>query len=192
MLPSVGIHKHFRMIALQKSVLDMTGVTIPFEELWERMEDLYDLDELDDMVSPALETYSLLFRISNVDKGNLYVTRNSLMSRYHSHLHDHFLLFYERLLIDHLIHLHLPHPPQSSNAIVNHLINQKESHNHHLYRQLQPLRTVDRTGRSRSKMTEQQSLRLRKFKREEGRNLVIPSKENHLQLILQNVLFNLV
>lgn len=50
----IGIHKHFRMIALQKSVLDMTGVTIPFEELWERMEDLYDLDELDDMFDESI------------------------------------------------------------------------------------------------------------------------------------------
>jgi hypothetical protein len=46
----VGRHKHFRMIAVQLLVEDLTGVVIPFEELWERMGGMYDLDELDEMV----------------------------------------------------------------------------------------------------------------------------------------------
>jgi hypothetical protein len=42
------------MIAVQKSVLDMTGVIIPFPELWSRMQEMYDVEELDNMVSTYL------------------------------------------------------------------------------------------------------------------------------------------
>lgn len=47
---TVGKHRHFRMIALQGKIRDMTGVVLAFEEIWSKLGELYSLDDLDEMV----------------------------------------------------------------------------------------------------------------------------------------------
>ena len=49
----VGKHRHFRMIALQTKIRDMTGVVLAFEDIWAKLGELYSLDDLDEMVSPG-------------------------------------------------------------------------------------------------------------------------------------------
>lgn len=46
----MGKHRHFRMIALQGKIRDMTGVVLAFEEIWSKLGELYSLDDLDEMV----------------------------------------------------------------------------------------------------------------------------------------------
>lgn len=47
---AVGKHRHFRMIALQGKIRDMTGVALAFEEIWKKLEDYYSLEDLDELV----------------------------------------------------------------------------------------------------------------------------------------------
>jgi len=52
-LPSnhtVGKHRHFRMIALQGKIRDMTGVAMAFDEIWKKLEEYYSLEDLDELV----------------------------------------------------------------------------------------------------------------------------------------------
>ena len=46
----VGKHRHFRMIALQGKIREMTGVVLACEEIWAKLGELYSLEDLDEMV----------------------------------------------------------------------------------------------------------------------------------------------
>lgn len=50
----VGRHKHFRIIALQSMIHEVTGFLIPFAEMWSRLSGMYDLSEMDELVSLSL------------------------------------------------------------------------------------------------------------------------------------------
>ncbi|GHJ86731.1 hypothetical protein NliqN6_3133 [Naganishia liquefaciens] len=53
--PPFGRHKHFRIIALQSMIHEVTGFLIPFPEIWSRLSGMYDLSEMDELASTAAE-----------------------------------------------------------------------------------------------------------------------------------------
>lgn len=48
--PLVGQHRHVLMIQLQAELYKRTKVWMPFEDLWDKVGEMFDLDRLDNMV----------------------------------------------------------------------------------------------------------------------------------------------
>jgi Chromatin modification-related protein EAF7 len=49
----VGIHRHFHALTIRNSIHRDTGQSVSFEEIWRKLESLYNLDALDALVSPT-------------------------------------------------------------------------------------------------------------------------------------------
>jgi hypothetical protein len=64
----VGPHKHFLVIQLQAELQNRTGTLMPIEEIWERIENMFDVAALDRMVSHfnALTTPNLSSGVTRI------------------------------------------------------------------------------------------------------------------------------
>lgn len=46
----IGIHRHFRILAIQNSILKETGRLVRVEDIWNKLRSCYDLDALEAIV----------------------------------------------------------------------------------------------------------------------------------------------
>lgn len=56
----VGKHKHFHVLTILQSIRQETGRNVTDQALWEKLQSLYDLDYLDDLVCRKLEKLHVL------------------------------------------------------------------------------------------------------------------------------------
>lgn len=48
----VGLHRHFHILSMRNAIYRDTGRHVSIEELWEKLRSCYDLDALENLVSP--------------------------------------------------------------------------------------------------------------------------------------------
>lgn len=50
----VGIHRHFHVLAIRNAIHRDTGRSVSFEDIWTKLQSLYNLEALEALVSSAL------------------------------------------------------------------------------------------------------------------------------------------